>query len=318
MKLNRSRSTTEVHTPTNNKQIIIYVLFGIVSLFLVSRLANLKESFDPRSKAQISPVKFYLTPAAAVVPPNRTIKLMIDGKDEKIVFTRVELTFDSNKIMLVNNIATTDKLRTIIKKSTIDEANATGRIKLILALAAADKANPPVGAYELAQFTIAPKISSYSTSDIHIDTSAMQVVNWDASEMVTEHANMKITLNPATGGAYINPTATVYVEPTEEEYNEDEFEYPTNTPYIYQSPIPVEYSPYPEFTPEPVPIPIPDRENFEGDMNGDECVNFTDIGMCLHVLWPFGAKSCDANRDGLSNFYDLFFIITRLGNGCVR
>ncbi|MCS7208540.1 MAG: dockerin type I domain-containing protein, partial [Fimbriimonadales bacterium] len=54
----------------------------------------------------------------------------------------------------------------------------------------------------------------------------------------------------------------------------------------------------------------------EGDLNGDGCVNDTDLLLVLLALGQVGANAADANNDGVVNDADLLIVLLRFGQGC--
>jgi hypothetical protein len=304
-----AKKTKHQHKNRVSLWTISFVIAAIVILMLtVAKVADIKQQYDARSKAQVNQVKLFIAPATGVAPPNQTMELYIDARNEKIPFIRAEITFDQSKMQLTDEIGTTQKLRQIIRKSTKSEANNSGRIVLILGLAVADRDNPPQGTFEVARFTFAP--ISYATNlatAVSIDTSTVQVVNWDGSEMENKYQNAKVILNRVT------PTPTDYVSPTPK---------PTTRP---TSGPKGQYIPPPYVSPEPTTTPyqqitIPTQPyppiTIDGDVNNDMCTNLADVTKCMGALFSFGKTKCDANLDGKTNLSDVIFIIANLGNGC--
>lgn len=301
-----ARKTNHKNKPINFDQRLpgLIILFGVLLICIVSFiiLVNPNHKFDIRSKAQITPVKLSLSPPATVIPPNRSLSLVIDSGSEKIAYIRAEVTFNPNLIQLTGDIGTSEKLRMVLRKSTRDQANSLGRIVVILGLAPADRANPPVGQFEIAKFNFTAKsISDSSIAQFSIDSSALQVVNWDASEMETKIVNASWKVNPKVENTPTDippkkPEPTVYHTP-----------FPTITPYL---------GVFLSATPEPTPTIT--QLAIYGDTTGDRCVNLSDLAHCSGAIFGQGGPECDANADGKVNFSDTVYILTYLGNGCTK
>jgi hypothetical protein len=178
--------------------------------------------------------QLYFEPNSSSLPPNSTIKLMLDAKTNKVSFVQVKINFDKNLVNVASDITTTASLSTTNKLSTPDEANASGQILISLGLTPADWSNPPTGVFEVASipFKVITNSSNQSTN-LSIVDAGVQIVailnsgGFDYSPFTSSTA--QLSLNPTTP--------------------------PTATPVPTASPIPTN-SPNPTNSPEPTPPPV--------------------------------------------------------------
>ena len=171
------------------------------------------------SRAAVTDPVLYFAPSSYSLPPNQTVKLMLDAKAHKIGFSLVELAFDKTKINLAGEITTSSQLPAVISKTSSGTANSTGRI--IFALAVCDplqgqcdpKPIPPSGLIELAQIPITaiqtPPTGQLTTS-ITVTASGVQRVSDQEVALPFTHSPADITIFPQN----ITPTPTPPVSPT--------------------------------------------------------------------------------------------------------
>ena len=220
-------------------------LIGIPSAFLVlaALIISIKVVFA------LDVVDLYFSPASADIPPNQPISLMLDAKTQQIGFVHVEMTFDPTLVNLTDEVTTTNFLKTIVQKTSIVNANTTGRIILVLALSPEDVASPPTGLFELANLPFGSVTSQENVqATLTIDSPTVQVV--DMSE-----TNLSFTTNLATFN--LNPTLTP--TPTQSPTSTPtQFPSETPTPISVPTAIPTqEVTATPTVTPLPSPSPTP-------------------------------------------------------------
>lgn len=154
-------------------------------------------------KAAPAPVEIFFNPENSSIPylGTRSIQLMLDAKTNQIGFTHVELTFDKSKIKLSSEIQTTNKLKTVVQKTSMAEANSSGRVVIALGLATQDRGNPPTGVFDLATLVFKSNTSSANQStSVVIDTSKVQIVDIVPNELSFTARNANLTIQICTPG----------------------------------------------------------------------------------------------------------------------
>ena len=173
---------------------VLLLLAGIpLAVYSVKLVTNLFPKAAPET------VEIFFNPENSSIPylGTRSIQLMLDAKTNQIGFTRVELTFDTSKIKLNSEIQTTNKLKTVVQKTSMADANSSGRVVIALGLAAEDKANPPTGVFDLATLVFKSNTSSPNQSaSIVIDGGKVQIVDLVPNELsfTTRSANLTIQI----------------------------------------------------------------------------------------------------------------------------
>ncbi|MBI1863646.1 hypothetical protein HYS03_00305 [Candidatus Woesebacteria bacterium] len=128
----------------------------VVLVALPFTLYEVFQSAKYLSKALINPVSLSFLPSSVSLPPDGTLRLMMDAKTYKIGFVKVEIDFDNSKVNLASEVIPTTTLKKVISLTSLANANATGKIVAILGIDPNDVANAPTGAFELANFKITP------------------------------------------------------------------------------------------------------------------------------------------------------------------
>ena len=131
----------------------------------------------------------------------KSVQLMLDAKSNQIGFTHVELTFDTSKIKLNSEIQTTDKLKTVIQKTSKANANASGRVVIALGLATQDRGNPPTGVFDLGTLVFKSNTSSPNQStSVVIDNGKVQIVDMVPNELAFTARNANLTIQICNSG----------------------------------------------------------------------------------------------------------------------
>jgi len=177
----------------------LVIVAGLPVAVLVSR--NIV-SF--RSKAAVEPVQLYFSPATQTLPPASTFTVMADTKTNQIGFVRVKVLFDPTKVILNQEVSPSTLFKTVVEQTTMAEANTTGSITLVEALATSDTANPPTGILQLASLSFIPASSESNQTDVTIDTLDVQVVDMQSNILPTTVSNTTLTLNPVS----LSPTSS--------------------------------------------------------------------------------------------------------------
>jgi hypothetical protein len=243
------------------------MVFASMTLVLLVLVFISRQQVRPGSKAAGEQVAMYLSPSKGTMPPGLTETIRIDSGAEKVGFVKVVLTFDVAKVRLAGEIATTNLLKTVVQKTSMVDANASGKIEVALGLSTTDKENAPSGDFDIGQipFTVVSNTGN-DAAKISFNVPSAQVVNIAAGSLTLGATPAMLTLNPVT------PTPTP--------------KSPTSTPTPIRTPTPTPKSPTstptPIRTPTPTPRPlVPTPTSIAGlvagDLNKDGCVNYLDV-----------------------------------------
>lgn len=273
--------------------ILLVIVLGIpVAVFLVRRIAT----YIPQ--AQVATVSLTSSPATGSLPPNLTVRVNLNAGASRVGFVRFVLNFNPAHINLAGEISTTARLRQSrepatdpwIIKTSMAEANSTGRVVVVLALDELDRSNPPSGTFEVASFPIRVVATGQNlTTQLTFNVTDSQVVDMDAQALNISTSGSTFTLNPVTSSP--TPTSTPTRMPT-----------PTPTP----SPI---RTPTPTLTPTPtrLPTPTPTRVNTPTPTSsGTITTTPTPTPICIDG---------DANCDGSVNILDYSIFFASFGKG---
>src|SRR3989338_1744337 len=171
------------------------ILISLVMLLAVS-LGIFQSNMNLRSKALGEAVDILMLPDNVNLPPNGILSLTLNAKTNHIGFARVPITFDPQKIKLVSDINLASSLSIIVEKTTVDEANRTGKIILTAGLGYFDRSNSPTGVFELAklEFTSVSTTPNDSTT-VSIDTNGTQIVEMSTAILPTNPQSVTLKLN---------------------------------------------------------------------------------------------------------------------------
>lgn len=182
--------------PTAKLVSLMVLLAGLpVALYLVFNAVRLWP------KAQVAPVQFSFAPSSASLPPNQTLDLRLDAATNRIGFVHVELTFDQTKVNLANEITVTNALKTVVTKTTRDQANATGRVVVAAGIDPADIPNAPTGVFSFASLSFMT-VSTVQNDTAHVAFDQPRLETFDIAEarLSSAASDATLTLNPTGGG----------------------------------------------------------------------------------------------------------------------
>lgn len=218
---------------------------GLAALLLTlpAAVVLVQQRTSTRTAATIGEVQAYFVPERVSLPPDSTVRLILDSDTQPVGFVRLDVRFDNTKVNLAAEVTTSDRLKTIIEKTGMTAANETGLVTLVLGLATADRQNPPTGVFEVATlpFRVAtPDLGV--TSSVAVDVSTSQVVDMNSSALAIMASPGSLDVNPL-------PTPTITVTPV-----------PSNTPVPANTGTPTPTrtpTPTPTRTPTPTPTRTP-------------------------------------------------------------
>lgn len=315
--------------------LLLVILLGLPAAILIVR-----KSIKYVPKADVTTVTFSSTPSTATLPPNATIRINLNAGAQLVGFVRVVMTFNNSHINLASEITTTTRLRQNrepatnpwITKTSMSEANSTGRIVLVLALDEQDRANAPTGVFEVANFSIrAVSTQQNLATQFNFSASESQVVNMTAEAQIVAASGSTFTLNPA---ATVTPTFTT--TPTRTPTPTPTFTAtPTSTPTATRTPTPTATrTPTPTATSSPTPTgtvvptgPITSTAtptldcNFPGDANCDQRVDILDYSILFSSFGKLPGQTgydprANLNHDsaGLVDILDYSVLFYNFGN----
>lgn len=196
--------------------VLIALLALPITVVLVQRVVRY---FTGAASATI-----YFEPSSADLPPDKTLRLMVDSGSTKVGFARVEVNFDNTKVRLTSEISTTGMLtmnnadvsntpslpqdactgtQKCIIKTPMTSANNTGKIVLVLAKDPRVSTNAPSGIFELANFTFTTHTSNQVSTNVTIPSN--QLVDMNVQKFSVSPSSATLHLNGGGG----SPTPTL-------------------------------------------------------------------------------------------------------------
>lgn len=264
---------------------IVYLVATLIAIPVVLILISRPSIFFPRAQSVQSQI--ILSAPSDVMPPNSVVSLEVDTGTHQLGFAQVTLLFDKDKIQLTNEIKPSDVLKTVVVKSTMQEANASGVIELSLGLATQDRGNAPTGKSLLATLQFAAKSSATNdTTLISIDQANSQIVDQTPQALTMSGANFEFTLN------YVAPTTAPTNSPGGIQGSASPSSSPTQQPTQQPTSVPQETATArPTFVPGPTLPPTDDTQGGTPSQGNGQ------------VTWTTQTAQDIANEDG-SRYFD--------------
>ena len=158
----------------------------------------------------------FFSPQVAAVPPVTNMRIMMNSGGRSVAFARIVFTFDTSKIRMASEITTTGQMSTTVEKTSMNNANTTGRATIVIAASPSD--NPPNGIFEFASFDIdANTGESDIQTYLNFDQADSQLVDAAGPEIPTQYTDAVITVH----GSAISGTPPVSECPRGPEGNLD-------------------------------------------------------------------------------------------------
>lgn len=181
----------------NRNNFGLYLLLGMTLLiaFLFISLLKIKNNDTADGiKMYFVPDEIVLTSGGKDRMKVKTVKIKAKAKKAGIAFARVTIVFNPRKINLASQIKTNVNLSNVIEKTSLREANASGRA--VIVIAATPENNPPSGDFELATFTVKAVGNSgrETETEINLLTSDMQIVDKNVRELKISASILAIEL----------------------------------------------------------------------------------------------------------------------------
>ncbi len=139
--------------------------------------------------------RIFFDPALAFLPPDQTFSLMFDSKSYSLAYAKVEITFDHSLINLTDEIQITNNMGNVIKKTSKDEANSTGKIVIVLGVQADNQ--PSTGLFEFANLPFGIVTTSpHQSINLSVIDQEVQLINININEV--PFTSQSAIINPAT------------------------------------------------------------------------------------------------------------------------
>src|SRR6266487_5042091 len=175
----------------------IFCSAGLLICLMSLPLSTAGASSNKDILAQAQAVSIFFSSTQVMLPPNTNLSLKMDAGSYQIGFARIDLAFDPSMIQLTNEIQTTSLLGTVIQKTSMNDANSTGHITIVLGLSAG--APSPTGVFEFAQLPIrAVSTLSNQTSSMSVVDQNVQIADLNVTKLPFISQAVGITLNPMT------------------------------------------------------------------------------------------------------------------------
>lgn len=298
------------------------VLTALLVLALPVGVVLVRQVQRYTTDAALPSVSLTFSPAQQNMPPDSTFKIIADTKTNQIGFIRVVFTIDPSKINLTSEVSVTNKLATIVEKTSMGNINATGTGVIVAALAPTDRENPLTGIVELASFSVKSVSSTPNgATTLSMTNAEIQLIDMQSNILPFTSQSSSIILNATVPtGTTVSATGTAI--PTVVVPTATGTLIPTNTPTVTKTPtvtstlIPTQAN----ATSTPVAtatttLPSATTAVKAGDVNKDGVVNSTDIGLIVDAYGtqPVSDARADLNKDGKVNIVDVGLVIDNYG-----
>jgi outer membrane biosynthesis protein TonB len=236
-----------------NPKVAPYVGIG---LFLVIGIVVTVATLYPQqvtTRAVAHQATVSILPATLSLPPNGALQVWATT-DGPLAFVNVEVTFDPTVVKLSSEAAlTTSAWGRVIKQTTMAEANATGKLDLVVGLDPAHVQTPPNGTFQIATLQFgANTTNSNVTTTVAVASAPSQLVVIDTTVFTLTTIGSTITVNPLP-----TPTPTLTPMPTTIPPTSTPIPTPTSTLAPTPTTIPPTSTPIPTPTPTRTPTPTP-------------------------------------------------------------
>ena len=142
-------------------------------------------------KAAGGTIALSIVPAAASLPPDATLSLQANSGTGQVAFVQMQVNFTPSKVQMSAEATTNPVFETVVSKSTMAEANATGKFVVVLALCDPFKHTTgckpmppaPVGQFEIASLKFMAISTLPETTLVSYDQTNVQIVDLTSSQM---------------------------------------------------------------------------------------------------------------------------------------
>ncbi|KKS80854.1 MAG: putative cell surface glycoprotein [Candidatus Woesebacteria bacterium GW2011_GWC1_43_10b] len=287
------------------------------------------------SEAQTPTVEISFIPSSQSLPPASNTKVMIDAKTNNLAFVRLSFTFDQGKVGLLQEITLSDQFKNVIAKTSMAQANSTGKVILVAGVSPGDPL--PTGLIEFGSFSIGSSTTEANAStNLAFTVSDIQIVETSEVNLAIQATDSVVTLNPTIEVSPTNsPTQTPSVTTAEESPTPSVIvtltptpspEPPTPTLAIGVSPTPsptgslvATSTPTPTVTSTPTPIPTATPttatqastgQSSGQPSSGSSSSSPSSSSGSSSPQASSGGKRGDLNGDGKVNIFDLSVLLS--------
>lgn len=163
------------------------------------------------SRATEPTVQLTFSPNSGTLPPDKSLAIVIEAGLEKISGAHIEFTFDPTHVQLAEEVQIVGALTQVFVKTTVAEANATGRVKLAVGLPLGQAGYGPSGNIEIARVTFRAAITANPAASVNFDENKVEIVNDSARILRVSLRGATLATNLASGSgneADTSPTST--------------------------------------------------------------------------------------------------------------
>lgn len=178
------------------------ILVTVMTVYLATNVSTNKQSLTGKAGTESKKVNLFLYPSTISQSVQSSFNIapkLVGPDDKKISSILLSLSFDSSHITLTNiPVASPGAEMSVLKSSSLEDANKTGKVKILLGAESGEKAPIRVVNMPVFNFTIQKR----NLSSISIKVSESQVV-FSNQEIAEIQAASDVTVN-----SQIDPTAT--------------------------------------------------------------------------------------------------------------
>jgi len=206
------------------------VMLPILAVLMLAKEIQRRQSLN--SQAGVNQARIFFQATNLTFPPDNSFGLLLNTEGA-LGFVKIEINYDPSKVRLLNEIdVSPSPFKRVIKVSSKDEANQTGKIDIILGIDPSNVFNPPLGDIEISRFNFGSNTGEENiSSSITINTSNSQIVGLDSVIFSLTKSDINLIINPvATPVATVMPTILPTNAPTE---------LPTTAPTMQSTIIPL-------------------------------------------------------------------------------
>lgn len=155
--------------------------------------------------------EIFYQPSAATITSNSDIQIWLNV-DKPLGFAHLEYSFDPKQIALSREITLDNlSLSEVIQKTSLAEANTTGKIVLALAITPTTLNSAPTGNFKLATLSFNAKVTTPNLkTTLTPNASQIQFVDLGATPFSNTTTPLTLTLNPSATPSVVklSPTPT--------------------------------------------------------------------------------------------------------------
>jgi hypothetical protein len=166
----------------NRKPILIVAAIAVIAFFIY-------RSANSNPKSNLTPAVLSFESSSETITSDSSIKIKADTKENKVGFVQVKVTFDPSKVSLKEEPSANPSFKTVVKNTTVDEANGSGEIILAIGLEPGNTGQS--GSFDVGTLNFEPKNADESIT-LSFDTTNSQIVTMDAKAVPLEKKDLTI------------------------------------------------------------------------------------------------------------------------------